>query len=370
MRRGSPGGGRWPYLRVMRSVTWQEVYARRLRASRLDRAAPLDELLEVASTVLGAHAQLTTGAELAFSARVEGVRRDLVRELLWERRELVKANTLRGTLHLHPAPELATFKALRTARARWREQAWLNFQELTLAQAEWLRAAILELLEDGEPRTREEIGRGIGGALGAHLATDSWGHYAAPAGDLLCHGPPRGRNVTFVRCDRWIPGWRERRPADAVRSVVSRYLDTYGPARREEIEHWLALKLPEDALADFEEIDVEGRASYVVPGTTFPQEEPHGVRLLWHYDVYVIACHPRDHLIPAHKERIFLRGAGPSPALLVDGRVAGTWRRTQRGRRMEIAVEPFGRLGRADRSALADEAARVARTYAAEAVLV
>ena len=49
-RRGSPGGARWPYLRVMRSATWQEVYARRLRASRLDRAAPLDELLEVVST--------------------------------------------------------------------------------------------------------------------------------------------------------------------------------------------------------------------------------------------------------------------------------------------------------------------------------
>src|SRR3954453_3423686 len=105
----------------MRSATWQEVYARRLRASRLDRPAPPDELLEVAATALGVHAQLMTGAELALSARVEGVRGELVRELLWERRQLVKANTLRGTLHLHPASDLATFKALRTGRARWRE---------------------------------------------------------------------------------------------------------------------------------------------------------------------------------------------------------------------------------------------------------
>ncbi len=354
----------------MRSATWQEVYARRLRAGFLDRPAALGDVLEVASRVLGLHAQLATGAELALSARVEGLRRELVRELLWESRDLVKANTLRGTLHLHPASEVSTFKALRAARARWREESWLRWQRLTLAEAEWLRAAILELLDDGKPRTREEIGRGIGGPLGAHLATDSWGHYASPANDLLCHGPPRGRNVTFVRCDRWIPGWRERRPADAVRTVVSRYLETYGPARREEIEHWLALKLPEDALADFEEIEVEGRSSYVVPGTIFPDDEPRGVRLLWHYDVYVIACHPRDHLIPFHRERIFLRGAGPSPALLVDGRVAGTWRRTQRGRRMEVAVEPFRRLTRAERSALADDAARVARTYGADVELV
>jgi hypothetical protein len=354
----------------MRSVTWQQVYARRLRASCLDRPAPLEELLEVASRILGLHAQLTTGAELALTARVDGASRELVRQLLWEQRQLVKANTLRGTLHLHPASELATFKALRTARARWREESWLKWQELTLGQAEWLREAILDLVDDGEPRTREEIGRGIGGPLGAHLAADSWGHYASPASDLLCHGPPRGRNVTFVRCDRWVPGWRAQRPADAVRAVVRSYLETYGPARRDEIEHWLALKLPDDALDGLEEIDVEGRTSYVLPGTTFPNEETTGVRLLWHYDVYVIACHPRDHLIPAHKERIFLRGAGPNPVLLVDGRVAGTWRRTQRGRRMQIAVEPFGRLTRAQRNGLVDEAARVARTHGAEAELV
>jgi len=354
----------------MRSVTWQQVTARRLRASRLDRPAALDELSGVASQVLGLHAQLMTGAELALSARVEGIDHDLVQQLLWERRELAKSNTLRGTLHLHPAAELSTFKALRTARSRWREESWLTWQQLTLAQAEWLREAVLGLLDDGEPRTREEIGRGIAGPLGAHLAADSWGHYLAPAGDLLCHGPPRGRNVTFARCDRWLSGWRPRRPADAVREVVARYLETYGPARRDEIEHWLALKLPDDVLAGLEEIDVEGRSTYVAPGTEFPREEPSGVRLLWHYDVYVIACHPREHLIPEQKERIFLRGAGPSPVLLVDGRVAGTWQRRQRGKRMEIDVEPFRRLTRAQRAALADDAARVAKTYGAEAELV
>jgi hypothetical protein len=94
------------------------------------------------------------------------------------------------------------------------------------------------------------------------------------------------------------------------------------------------------------------------------------VRLLSHYDVYVIACHPRDHLIPEQKERIFLRGGGPNPALLVDGRVAGVWRRAQRARRMEIVVEPFRKLTKAQRTALEDDAARVARTYGSEPVLI
>jgi len=93
------------------------------------------------------------------------------------------------------------------------------------------------------------------------------------------------------------------------------------------------------------------------------------VRLLSHYDVYTIACHPRDHLIPVRKERVFLRGAGPNPVLLVDGRVAGVWSRRQRGRRVEIRVEPFRRLSKAQHAELADEAARVSRTHGAEPAL-
>jgi hypothetical protein len=350
----------------MRTLSWQQVYARRLAASRLDVRAPHEELLDVVRATLGMHAQLMTGAELALSARVEGVTRDEVRERLWERRELVKGNTTRGTLHLHPADDLALWKSL--GSSRWREQKWLDWQELTLADAEYLREAVLATLD--EPRTREEIGAALGGTFGDRISSDSWGHLLAPAGNELCHGPPRGRKVTFVRCDRWIAGWQLRDRDDALRELVRRYVETYGPVRGHELEHWFAFKLPVDAFDDLEEIDVEGVHTFVLPGTAFPDAEPAGVRLLSHYDVYVIACHPRDHLIPTQKERIFLRGAGPNPALLVDGRVAGVWSRTLRGRRMEIEVEPFARLTSGQRRELADDAARVACTYGAEATLL
>jgi hypothetical protein len=354
----------------MRTLTWDQVYARRLAMSRLDHRAPGAELEAVVRATCGVHAQLETGAELALSARVEGVTRDAVRDLLWGTRELAKSGTLRGTLHLHAAAELALWKSLRAARERWREQSWLDWQGLALAEAELLRERVLAVLDDGEPRTRLEIGAAIGGSLGEHVATDSWGHFLAPASDLICHGPPRGRNVTFVRCDRWLRDWRPVPPGEALQAVARRYLETYGPARRDELEHWLAFRVPDEALDGLEEVDVEGHRTFVVPGTAFPEESPRGVLLLWHYDVYVIACHPRDHLIPEHRERVFLRGAGPSPVLLVDGRVAGTWTRRSRGRRMEIRVEPFAALRSAQRPALSDEAARVARTYGAEADLL
>jgi Winged helix DNA-binding domain len=351
---------------VVRSVTWQQVYARRLRASRLDAPTPAGELLDVARDVLGVHAQLLTGAELALSARVRGVTREGVAERLWQRRDLVKGNTIRGTLHLHPAHDYALWKSLDTER--WRTPQWLDVQGITLMDAEHLRAAVLALAD--EPRTREEIGSTLGGTFGERIAGDSWGHLLTPATADLCQGPPRGRNVTFVRCDCWLPAWRKPPADEALRELVHRYLRTYGPVRRDELEHWFAFRLPKSALDGLEEIDVEGYRTFVLPGTEFPDEPVVGVRLLSHYDVYVIACHPRDHLIPLQKERIFLRGGGPNPALLVDGRVAGVWSRTARRGRVEVRVEPFVELTAAQRAELAGEAERVAATYGATAELV
>jgi hypothetical protein len=327
--------------------------------------------LDVASTICGAHAQLTTSAELALSARVEDVTRDDVRSALWETRELVKANTLRTTLHLHPAGELALWRSVRLDEQRWRLRWWLDERQVTLEEAEGLREQVLTLLDDGEPRTRAEIGEGVGGDLGARLVADSWGHFLAPAGEMLCHGPPRGRNVTFVRCDLWIPRFELLDATDAQHDASRRYLATYGPARRGELEHWLALKLDDETWEslDVEEVDVEGYVTFVNAGETFPVAKPEGVRLLSHYDAYTIACHPRENLIPQQKERIFLRGTGPNPVLLVDGRVAGVWQRTQRGRRVEVRVEPFVALTNAQKAELADDAARVARTFGAEPVL-
>jgi hypothetical protein len=350
----------------MRTLAWQQVEARRLAAARLDRRAPREELLEVVEAVLGVHAQLMTGAELALSARVEDVTRDDVRELLWERRDLVKGGTIRGTLHLHTPRDFALWQSL--GKERWREQWWLDWQELTREEAEYLHTAVLDLLD--EPRTRAEIGAALGGPLGRRLADDSWGHLLAPASEGLCHGPPRGRNVTFVRCDRWLPGWEVVAAEAARRELLHRYLATYGPARFEEFRHWFGRGVEPGDFDGLEEVDVEGHRTFVLPGTEFPDALPVGVRLLSHYDVYVIACHPRDRLIPREKERIFLRGAGPNPALLVEGRVAGVWKRALRGRRLTVEVAPFVRLTGTQRRELADEAQRVAGTYGASAELV
>jgi hypothetical protein len=85
------------------------------------------------------------------------------------------------------------------------------------------------------------------------------------------------------------------------------------------------------------------------------------VLLLPHFDCYVVGAHPRERFLPAvWAERGLPRGtASQLPVLLVDGVVGGLWHRRRTGRKLEITVEPFGRLTAAQRRAVEAGAARI-----------
>jgi hypothetical protein len=90
------------------------------------------------------------------------------------------------------------------------------------------------------------------------------------------------------------------------------------------------------------------------------------VRLLGAFDTYLLGYRGRDPaLAPAHAKRIQAGGGIIHPAVLVDGRVAGTWRLRRDGRpapgAVTIAVEPFVPLDPALRPAIEADAADIGR---------
>ncbi|NUT55471.1 MAG: winged helix DNA-binding domain-containing protein, partial [Thermoleophilia bacterium] len=98
-------------------MDWDEVRAGRLARTHLAERAPGERLVEVVRDLCGVHAQVMGSAELQLAARVDGIVQADVRAALWERRELAKTWTTRGTLHVHPADELSLWTSARRALA-------------------------------------------------------------------------------------------------------------------------------------------------------------------------------------------------------------------------------------------------------------
>jgi hypothetical protein len=94
-------------------------------------------------------------------------------------------------------------------------------------------------------------------------------------------------------------------------------------------------------------------------------------RLLAAFDSVLLAYAPgrRERILPdAHRGAVYQRAnLRIRPTFLVDGYVAGTWSSEVKRRQAKVTLRPLQRLDRDIRSALAEEAERVARTVHPEA---
>lgn len=356
----------------MTKLSWDQVLAFRLERQFLDSRARAGRLFEVASALCGIRAQLPSTAELALWARVDGLQHGEVKRALEEERTLVKT-WIRNTLHVVPADDLALYVAVLRPRPEGPGDAWLRLRGVTREQYEAIIENVPRAL-DGRPRTRESLADRLAELAGPDVREAvlfSWGgvlKQSARLGDL-CFGPPRGRNVTFVRPDRWLRRTLHADPDEAGRTFVRRFLAAYGPANAVDFGRWIEdparakalLRASADELA---EVEVEGRRALALEGdlqVLASSRRPHGVRLLPAFDQYVTGPRPREAFVPSNAvRRVYGQQGSVAPVLLVDGRAAGVWSHERRGSTIRIAVEPFQALTPKVRKALVGEVERLA----------
>jgi hypothetical protein len=314
------------------------------------------------------HAQLAPSAVAALDLRAgRGATEAAVGTALHRRRTLVKTWAARGTLHLLPAADLPLWVAAMSTRGRETQGAWLRYHGVTAGQMTDLLAALPDVLS-AEPLTREELAAALVKATGhddlTGPLTQGFGAVLKPAAfrGLLCFGPPRGRNVTFVAPRSWLRDWPAGQPAveAAIDALVLAHAGAYGPSDPAEFARWFDLKPPlaKRAYARLTEagalawVDVEGVAG-AVPRDLLDSllaeparaSTPPVVRLLPAFDPYTVgSTRQLDRLMPAARKAEVSRPQGwISPVLAVDGRIAGVWERDPTG---AVAVTAFERLGR------------------------
>jgi len=357
----------------------------------IERTTP-DHLIDVVREMVGIHAQVASSGELQLAARIDGLRRADVQDALASDRSLVKAWSMRGTLHLLVPEDLARIVVASGTRERWREAPWQKAYEVTFEQVEAMIAAVGDTLSDA-PMLRADLADAVAAHLSdAALATKlrtGWGSFLGPVAQrgLLCFGPPAGRNVTFVRPSAWLgrPIAREElaaatpvvrgdlplEPIDALASLVKSFLGVFPASGRDATVRWwgaMRAGLINDARArlgdEVADVDVAGTKSWALPAdvealtATRPFE---GVRLLPGFDPWINELPRRTMAVmdPVHHERIYRVAGWVTPVVVVDGRVEGTWELVA-GKRGGIAVTRLDRWRSGVKAELAAEVDRLA----------
>ncbi|SNT36148.1 Winged helix DNA-binding domain-containing protein [Asanoa hainanensis] len=300
-----------------------------------DKAA---DPVAVARRVVGVHAQVAASAVTATNLRTGGTHQ--LDTLLYGERTLVRTWAARGTLHLLPADDFPHWVAAMSTRTRDKTNSWLRYNSVTAAQMADLLAALPDVLTD-EPLTREELADAIITATGHRelkdRLTQGFGTILKPAAfrGLLCSGPPRGRNVTFVAPRRWLGDWEPVETGAAIDRLATDYLGAYGPATPEEFARWFDLT-PALAKKSFRRIE-GGLAPVEVDGTPMwlpeahlkelPRKAAQRAVLLPAFDPYITGSTRQLERIGAagHKAAVSRPQGWISPTVVVDGWVRGVW---------------------------------------------
>ena len=173
--------------------------------------------------------------------------------------------------------------------------------------------------------------------------------HAATLG-VICCGPRMGRDDSFVLLDDWVAQSRGPRGDAAIAELARRYLAANGPASTRDFAAWSGLPSPlakagmTAIAADIVEFPgpVAGLWTLITAASSEPVRRP-VVRLLGHFDTYLLGYRTRDHLGDDAAEAWIHTGGGGwiRPVVCVDGWIVGGWRLDARGRDLEITVTPF-----------------------------
>jgi len=302
---------------------------------------------------------------------------------------------MRRTLHFLPSQDLAIF-IRGSARRAEREIRWVRGRGVTDRAIETLISAALGALD--RPLTGRELVDRVSRSLGVPMRTiraDGWGSRAkvpavalgrlalpvryllhlVGARGVICSGPGRGNEPTYVRADAWIPGWRDVSTDEAERALLRRYLQAFGPATPADFAAWTGIPLSDvreiwaREEADIVSVSVEGWSAAVLRDDlrTLKRAEstPPPVRLLPYFDTFILGHKTREHLVAArHHKRVYRTAGWIAPVVLVHGRVVGVWAHAREQNRLRVRVTMFAPTSRRVTAGIREEADHLGRFLA------
>jgi len=321
-----------------------------------------------------------SAAELALWTRRRSTRREDVQAALWQRRDLVKTTSLRMTLHLIPARDFRMYIAAMRASSLANVHRILKRIGAAPSHVYSMTAVVMEALAEG-PKTQQDL---LARArVRARRGMRIWLKYAWSAmrpailEGLICYGPPRGAEATFVRVDQWLPrpegsGEKdEKNETDARLELATRFLSGFGPATHRDFSKWSGLKTSEtqqifDGLGDLiEPVTVDGVTSLILKRDRAEladaplDREP---RLLPSFDTFLLAHAEKDHMVDApFYKRVYRNQGWLSPVVLVGGRIVAVWFLEQRAKAFTLDVRPFASLAARVREGIHREADALGR---------
>lgn len=340
---------------------------RRLRNQRI-AGAGFETPGSVVAWMGAVQAQDYLGALWALGLRMETAREDAIEQAIADR-TVVRTWPMRGTLHFVAPADVRWMLGLLTPRVIAGQRSRHRQLELDQAVFDRSRDLLTRALEGGRQLTRDALyevleaaGVSTAGQRGIHIL--GW---LAQDG-LLCFAARQGKQQTFALLEEWVPAARPLARDEALAELAARYFTSHGPATVQDFTWWSGLTVADAKVG----IELAGPRleREVVDGSTywFAAAAPSAGQvaspasptayLLPPFDEYTVAYRDRSAVLDPAQTGVISSNGIFYPILVLNGRVAGTWKRAFKKGAVIITLSPFSPLKKKEKQAVAAAAER------------
>ena len=287
-------------------------------------------------------------SQWALGVRLPDVTAEAV-QAAFHRGEILRTHVLRPTWHLVAAEDIRWMLSLTAPHIRSILAAGLREGGLTEAVIAQSQRVMENALAGGRHLTRQEL---VGELGKASLATDEGRatHLVmrAELDGVVCSGQPKGNKQTYALLAERVPPTEVLSREEALARLARRYFTSHGPATVRDFAWWSGLPAADarNGVAllgpEFVACPVDGQ-TYWLPGSlSVPEGGGETAFLLPAFDEFLISYKDRSPSLAAQNQAAVITVNGIfRPVVLVNGQVAGTWKRTVRSGAIRLETELF-----------------------------
>ena len=344
------------------------IASQRLRNQHIATGAALESAADVVAELGAVQAQDYAGGLWAVGLRTANATALEVERAL-AGRSILRTWPMRGTLHFIAAADARWMLDLlgpRVILAIKPRMLQLELDDAVLARS---RKLVTRALAGNRQMPRRDLyarleaaGISTSGGRGVHIML------RLALEGLICFGARERKQHTVALLDEWAPGARTMARPESLAELARRYFTSHGPATRRDFAWWSGLKA-----ADVTEAIHLARAHLVRDvndgeetwcGAASPRASDEALAaayLLPPFDEYTVAYKDRTAVLHPKYAGRAQSGGMLSPAIVVGGRVVGTWKRTTSRDGVTVTPAFFTRPTAAERRLVAAAAERYGR---------
>ena len=306
------------------------------------------------------------GAKWALGQRIRNAT-DAAIEQAFNEGAILRTHVMRPTWHFVTPEDIRWMLALTAPRVNALCATYYRKLELDTATFKRSNALLTKALQGGKQLTRAELTSLFqkNGIASDDLLRFTYLIVRAELDGIVCSGARRGKQFTYALLDERAPHARTLERDEALAELAKRYFVSHGPATLKDFVWWSGMIMA-DARKGLDSIrsqlisEVENGQTYWFGDSTPARTSSPTVHLLPDYDEYTVGYTDRSAIFDlTHTNKLDSRGSELAQyTIVLDGHIAGTWKRILRKNHVVIEFVRFRTLTEAEYCAITDAAER------------